>query len=210
MRTLLVGDVHGCADALDRLLRDARPDRLILLGDIFAKGPDPAGVWRLILRHRAEAVLGNHDQRLLECWGREGDKPHHRCWPLLDDACRSWISRLPLMIHGTCLPPGHAPVPRRPWLAVHAGVNPETGFVGTTRAQALVLRRWPDDSDRSNPFWWERYRGRERVFYGHDAMRGVQIHPDSVGLDSGCVYGNALSGWLLEEDRLVQVRASTG
>lgn len=197
MRTLLVGDVHGCAGALDRLIAEVRPDRLILLGDLFAKGPDPAGVWRLIQRHRAEAVLGNHDQRLLECWGKAGDKPHHRCWPLLDEACRAWIERLPLMLHGH-----HA---GRPWLAVHAGVNPESGFVGTTRAQALVLRRWPDDSKEKNPFWWELYRGRERIFYGHDAMRGVQIRPDSVGLDSGCVYGNQLSGWILEEERLVQV-----
>jgi len=40
-------------------------------------------------------------------------------------------------------------------------------------------------------------------------MRGVRIrpevNPDTVGLDSGCVYGGPLSGWLLEEDWLVQV-----
>ena len=205
-RTLLVGDVHGCAASLARLVEDVRPDRLILLGDIFAKGPDPAGVWQIVLRHRAEAILGNHDQRLLECWGKEGSKPHHWCWRQLPDACRDWIAALPLMLHGH-LPSG--PAAGRPWVAVHAGLHPQLGFVGTTRPQALVMRRWPDDSSEKNPFWWELYRGRERVFYGHDAMRGVRIrpevNPDTVGLDSGCVYGRPLSGWLLEEDWLVQV-----
>ncbi len=47
-RTLFVGDVHGCADELDKLLRKARPTRVVLLGDLFTKGPDPRGVWSLI------------------------------------------------------------------------------------------------------------------------------------------------------------------
>jgi hypothetical protein len=46
------------------------------------------------------------------------------------------------------------------------------------------------------------------VFYGHDAVRGLQVHPGSVGLDSGCVYGNPLSGFLLEEERVFQVPGS--
>ena len=42
--TLFVGDVHGCAAELSELIRIARPRRLILVGDLYTKGPDPAGV----------------------------------------------------------------------------------------------------------------------------------------------------------------------
>ena len=41
---------------------------------------------------------------------------------------------------------------------------------------------------------------------GHDARRGLQDHrPKTLGLDSGCVYGNGLTGYLLEDNKLVHV-----
>ena len=44
--------------------------------------------------------------------------------------------------------------------------------------------------------------------YGHDAARGLQDHrPHTLGLDTGCVYGGALTGYLVEADRLVRVAA---
>jgi hypothetical protein len=194
MRTLLVGDVHGCPRAFGRLLDQTAPTRVIVLGDIFAKGPDPAGVWKLLQAARAEGVLGNHDARMLKVWEeREGDSPHHAACRALPEEARAWMEALPLTLTG------------EGWLAVHAGLHPQEGLAGTTRRMALVLRRWPDDSDPAHPFWWEEYAGPPRVFYGHDAMRGVQVHRWTTGLDSGCVYGGPLSGYLLEEERLEQV-----
>ena len=192
MRTLLVGDVHGCSRTLAALLKEVHPDRVILLGDLFAKGPNPPGVWELIKAWKAEALLGNHDARMLKAWGTEGDSAHHRACRSLDEACRDWLQRLPIFLYGDG------------WIGVHGGLHPTEGVVGTPRSMALVLRRWPDDSDASNPFWWQLYTGKERVFYGHDAIRGLQLHDRTVGLDSGCVYGNALSGYLLEENRVIQ------
>jgi hypothetical protein len=195
MRTLLVGDVHGCSDALGRLLDQTAPDRVLLLGDLFTKGPDPLGVWAHIVRTRAEAILGNHDARMLQVWddAAHGDGSAHRACRALPREARDWTAALPLFVQG------------EGWLAVHAGVHPTLGAAGTDRRTALVVRRWPDDTDHATPFWWQLYTGAERIFYGHDAMRGVQAHARTTGLDSGCVYGGPLSGWLLEEDRLVQV-----
>ena len=61
-------------------------------------------------------------------------------------------------------------------------------------------------------FWYHQYTGKRRVIFGHDAARGrVRIEregrPWLVGLDSGCVYGGELSGYLLEEDKIVRVPA---
>lgn len=193
MRTLFVGDVHGCSSSLRALVAEARPDRLILVGDLFAKGPDPLGVWEIIVEHRAEAVLGNHDARLLDVLNLPGESAHHRAARALPEEALAWTASLPLFLYGPC------------WIAVHAGLHPESGVAGTTRGMALTLRRWPDDLDANNPFWFEVWQGPERVFYGHDAMRGLQVRPRSIGLDSGCVYGNPLSGYLLEEERVIQV-----
>ena len=74
----------------------------------------------------------------------------------------------------------------------------------------MYVRRWPNDKSMHNPFWWQLYQGEDLIIYGHDAKRQVQDHrPRTLGLDSGCVYGGKLTGYLLEEDRLISV-ASTG
>jgi hypothetical protein len=114
----------------------------------------------------------------------------------LPDAARSWLDALPMMIHGE-----HA---GRPWTAVHGGLHPELGEAGTHPPDCYLIRRWPDDTDPANPFWWQRYAGPSRVFYGHDAMRGLQVREHTVGLDTGCCYGNALSGFVLETEEVFQ------
>ena len=189
VRTLFVGDVHGCSAELASLLALARPSRVVLVGDLFTKGPDPDGVWKLIVQHGAEAVLGNHDDLVLRRWHR-----HRKL--LAPEAAVEWLERCPLSLAG----PG--------WLCVHAGIHPTGGLAETTRHTALTVRRWPDDSHSDNPFWWEDYTSAPMVIYGHDARRGlVDRRPHSLGLDTGCVYGGQLTGYLLEEDVLLHIPA---
>jgi adenine/guanine phosphoribosyltransferase-like PRPP-binding protein len=50
-RTIVVGDIHGCALEFDDLLRSLGfaqgVDRVVLVGDLVARGPDSAGVVEL-------------------------------------------------------------------------------------------------------------------------------------------------------------------
>ncbi len=182
--TLVVGDVHGCAEELAALLERVRPGRLVLLGDLFTRGPDPAGVWALIRDWRAEAVLGNHDAWLL---GRP------EALPALPAAARRWLAGRPTLIE------------EDGWVAVHAGLVPGRPPAEAPRRVRLDVRRWPDDADPAHPFWWSLWRGPPRVVFGHDARRGlVDRRPHALGLDTGCVYGGALTGWVVEDDRLVR------
>jgi len=185
-RTLFVGDVHSCARELEALLELTQPTRVILVGDVFNKGPDPEGTWDLIQQWKVESVLGNHDVAVLKK-AEDGDLR-------APAAALRWLQDLPLTLETD------------DWVVVHGGLNP-TGEE-TTKEQCISLRRWPDDSDPHNPFWWELYRGHRMVLYGHDAVRGLQDHrPNTLGLDTGCVYGGALTGFIFEEDRLVSVPA---
>ena len=73
------------------------------------------------------------------------------------------------------------------------------------------MRRWPREHAWC-PLWHEVYRGDRRVVFGHDARRGlVRVERDGlpwlVGLDTGCVYGGKLTGYLVKADRIVQVAA---
>ncbi|WP_165232480.1 metallophosphoesterase [Aquisphaera insulae] len=72
MRTIAIGDIHGCALALDALLRAIRPepdDCIVTLGDYVDRGPDSRGVIERLIRLRDECtlvpLLGNHDELFL-------------------------------------------------------------------------------------------------------------------------------------------------
>ena len=63
-RVIVIGDVHGCIDELQDLLRqcDYRPgDLVVFLGDLVCKGPDSASVVQMAREIGALGVRGNHD-----------------------------------------------------------------------------------------------------------------------------------------------------
>ena len=68
-RTLIFGDVHGCADELEELLLAFAPtsdDRVVSVGDLFRKGPDSPRVGRTLRKLADDGpevlhVLGNHE-----------------------------------------------------------------------------------------------------------------------------------------------------
>src|SRR4051794_4584430 len=73
MRTLAIGDIHGCLQALCTLL-DAvglnPDDRVITLGDYVDRGPDSKGVLdrltELYAAGQLVALRGNHDQMMID------------------------------------------------------------------------------------------------------------------------------------------------
>lgn len=73
MRILAIGDVHGCAGALQTLLEFVQPtssDTLIMLGDLIDRGPDSNQVIETLIQLQARTNLivirGNHDDLLLD------------------------------------------------------------------------------------------------------------------------------------------------
>ena len=204
MTTLVIGDVHGCADELRALVDDVRPDSVVLVGDLFTKGPDPVGVYRQVRALNARAVLGNHDDRLLQCCdgARPKDTHGHDIVAALsaeDPEWIAWVRSLPLFLEVG------------PWTVVHAGLHPSGHLHNTDRRMALVMRRFPVEDPRM-PLWHQVYEGSRRVIFGHDAHGGfVRVErngqPVCIGLDTGCVYGGRLSAYIIETDTVVSVPA---
>lgn len=73
MRTLAIGDIHGCLRALNALLDCVAPgkdDTLVFLGDYVDRGPNARGVVERVMRlareYRIITLLGNHEQMMQE------------------------------------------------------------------------------------------------------------------------------------------------
>lgn len=128
----LIGDLQGCAGALDRLLDtlgfSPSRDHLHALGDLVNRGPDSLAVLRRLsgLGAAATCLLGNHDLHLLAVWA--GVRPLHRS-DTLDGILQApdapawidWLRRQRLAAQA------------QGWLLVHAGVPP-----GWTAADTLA------------------------------------------------------------------------
>jgi len=71
--TYVVGDVHGCIDALNKILESINLDSnnedfdLVIIGDMIDRGPDSAAVLaRLKALPNAICLKGNHEQMALD------------------------------------------------------------------------------------------------------------------------------------------------
>jgi hypothetical protein len=96
-------------------------------------------------------------------------------------------------------------------VVVHGGLVPGVAIEKQERDHLLNLRSIAADGQPSkriegNP-WGALWPGPEQVVYGHDAIRGLQRHPFATGLDTGCVYGRALTALVLPAGELVSVPA---
>jgi len=218
MSTLVIGDLHGCGEEFGELLALARRERadarVILIGDLFTKGPKPELVVDLILQHRAEGrrldlICGNHDLRLLEALRRHDagvaleqiSASEAFAIRQLDRADRLIAARrlLAEAVRCVCLR-GHG------FSALHAGVVPGTGLAGTSDFDKIHVKANPGETP-----WWELYDGRDGLLIvGHKPLREPLMlrrdgRPCVVNVDTGCAYGGALTGYCIEDERFLQV-----
>ncbi|HVZ86322.1 MAG TPA: metallophosphoesterase [Polyangia bacterium] len=209
MRTIIVGDVHGCLDELHALLaRVGRTpdDRVVLVGDLVAKGPDSVGVVQWARESGADAVLGNHDAHALQAARGDLDaRPSHiAIAKALSPADVDWLEARPLWLR-LDLPGGP------PRVVVHAGLVPGVPVEHQERKMLLNLRSITDEGKPSKRIegkpWSTLWTGPEHVVFGHDALRGLQQRPFATGLDTGCVYGRELTALVLPAGELVSVPA---
>ncbi len=204
-RTIIIGDVHGCSNELKNLIEkvhvDLKSDRLIFVGDLINKGPDSKGVLDFAIKSNAECVLGNHEVEFLShLEGKKTDprmeKVKHQLGSNLDKYVK-WIKAQPLYIE--------APE----FLVVHAGLQPGKKPKDTPTKILTSVRTWDGKGDNlkqtSNPPWYELYKEDKLVIYGHWALDGLKVRKNTIGLDSGCVYGGQLSALVLPAREVIQV-----
>ena len=234
MKTIVVGDIHGCLDELKALVYKVGyrkgVDRLISAGDIVDRGPNSPGCVKYLMEIGAESVVGNHDSKLLRRWSHmdraAADSSYRN--PMRSSADqeatvyaltrteRDWLKSLPAMIR---LPEFRAVV-------VHAGVLPGipldrqnervlsmVRYVDST-TNKMVSMVMPDYLQPENSYLWaDRWDGECDVIFGHCVFDLEKIYMSQMraggsrclGIDTGCVFGGNLTALVLQENGAHQV-----
>ncbi len=206
-KVFFVGDVHGCFNELQQLLEkagyDSRQHRLILLGDLINKGPDSFKVlsWARA-RKQVETLIGNHELKFIQAIEKQFPLPGalEKLKMEMGGKIREWIAWIktwPVYIE------------EDDFLAVHGGVVPDQHPCQSKVEHLVNIRYWDREGqnmqDPSFPAWHELYTKPKLVVYAHWAKQGLKVKENSIGLDTGCVYGGHLTGLWLPERKWVQV-----
>ena len=137
MATYAIGDVQGCAGALQQLLGacgfERARDRLWFVGDLVNRGPDSLATLRFVksLGDRAVSVLGNHDFHLLavaagQTQAQRGDTLDPVLAAPDRDELLTWLRLRPMLhVEGA-------------WAMVHAGLLPHWSIATAQRLAGEV------------------------------------------------------------------------
>jgi bis(5'-nucleosyl)-tetraphosphatase (symmetrical) len=197
----IVGDVHGCAKELSELIKKAKEKisrfQLVLVGDLFTKGPDPVGVFELIHEHDAICIKGNHDWALwssiLQAQRRGVESLSEHSQQTLHlirfhkRAVFELLSNLPHVLSTNVVPR----VTRKQWeqdfplTVVHAGIDPILGVKGSTERILLTARyvRWEhaQSEDKKLVVVPSGYRSEMMAQGNRLAMQSVSASPAAAG-----------------------------
>lgn len=200
MRTLAIGDIHGCLAALETILAAVKPerdDRIVTLGDYIDRGPSSCQVIERVLQLRESldvtCLIGNHevmlqaareDDEFLPMWLGHGGREALQSYAPDKEADELSLEVIPErhweFVDTECLPYHET----KNHIFVHAGVLPDVPL--------------PQQDDAT--LYWEKFTNRgphytgKTVICGHTAQKSGW--PNNVGhticIDTW-VYGE---GWL--------------
>lgn len=231
MRTILIGDIHGCAAEFRSLVGKLdlnTSDKIVLLGDLIDKGPSPAEVVAFAREIGATTILGNHEEKALRWLKHEAKRKatgknnpmnvsaeHAEQWSSLSADDVSYLESAPWFKDLG-----------NNFLAVHGGLTPGVPLDQQKPNNVLRLRYVTAegkfaglDANLNKPAgvdeWQARYDGPNSLVVGHAVHSLDQPRIDTFedgreiwNIDTGCVHGGHLTALVLETKEVIQVKAA--
>ncbi len=220
-----IGDVHGClAELSELLLRLDYPATgphpqgrtAVFVGDLTDRGPDSAGVLRRVMdlvgSGSALCVPGNHDDKLLRYLSGKTVTLTHGLGGTaaqLEAAGGAFKAEVRTFLAGLV---SHLVLDGGAVVVAHAGLPEHYQGRASGRVRSFALYGDVDGSTDEHGFplrgdWAAAYRGKRRVVYGHTPVQRATWVNNTIDIDTGCVFGGALSALRYPELELVSVQA---
>nr|MBA2696582.1 polynucleotide kinase-phosphatase [Actinomycetota bacterium] len=230
----IVGDVHGCASELRALLTElgwtiaeeetgvavgaSHPQgrRAVFVGDLVDRGPDTAGVVRLVMGMVASGdalcVSGNHEAKLLRALrGSKVTISHGLAESLaqLEKEPEQFRTQTLNFLDGLI---SHYVLDEGRLVVAHAGLKQAYHGRSSGRVRAFAL--YGDTTGETDEYglpvrypWAQEYRGQAMVVYGHTPVPKAEWVNNTICLDTGVVFGGALTAMRYPERQIVSVPA---
>lgn len=206
-RIYAIGDLHGCPDELSILLQQLEErenisdeDQVIFIGDYIDRGPSSKSVVDQLIAFKAKFqdtvfLRGNHEDMLLDFLGFGGNLGQSYLYNGAEDTFGSYgiPHSLPPEEIAHRLPRDHfsfylnleSYVQVGNFVFAHAGLNP----LRDLHTQLDYDLFWIRDEFINNI-----HNFKKTVVFGHTPYQDVLFHnPFKIGIDTGLVFGNALS-----------------
>lgn len=218
-RVYAIGDVHGCADLLARLLelieaddsaREPADTTVVFLGDLVDRGPDSARVLDMVAylqtRRNVRLIAGNHEEMFLASFGCDRvlrQFLHHggreTILSYMGDAeayARLTIEELREQLPGL-VPERHLQLLRSmdnvliigDYVFVHAGIRPSVPLAEQSERDLRWIRKDFLEADFEPGFV---------VVHGHTIAPDVMSRPHRIGVDTGAYLHGRLTAIALE------------
>ncbi|MGH2642026.1 MAG: polynucleotide kinase-phosphatase [Actinomycetota bacterium] len=226
----IVGDIHGCHEELVELLeklgyepaqvggpyRHAQGRKAVFLGDLVDRGPATPAVLRTVMA-MAEAghaicVPGNHERKLVRALnGKNVQITHGLAESLsqLEEEPEEFRRQVADYLDGLV---SHFVLDDRKLVVAHACMREEMQgrASGAVRSFALYGETTGETDEFGLPVrypWAEDYRGAATVVYGHTPVPEPEWINNTICIDTGCVFGGALTALRYPERELVSISA---
>jgi len=218
-RVFAVGDLHGCVDEAEILIRHleseeglTNEDVVIFVGDYIDRGPSSRGVIELMISlkkqfPRTRFLKGNHEDMLLDFLGFGGKMGE----AFLYNGGLETIQSYGISVFASpeqmvkAFPEDHfnffntleSMIKVDRFLCVHAGVNPLRPLTAQNDADIYWIR----DDFILNPHPYD-----VTVVFGHTPHQELLLDlPYKMGIDTGLVFGNKLTCIELKSGKVIQV-----
>lgn len=201
-RYIAFGDIHGMFDEFERLFNKIpkeETDILVFIGDYVDRGPKNKHVidflMNLPVSNKAVFLRGNHEDMIIQslihsnfdlCWRQNGGMETLRDFGIV--ASGQFEQKYMDFFKATELfyQPEGANL-----LFVHAGVNPLFPLNEQHPFDIMWIR---DDFLNSTKDFGP------KIVHGHTPhMRGIDIRPNRINVDTGSCFGGAVSAVVLDE-----------
>lgn len=226
----IVGDIHGCYDELVLLLTElgyavdaenfhaTPPDgrKAVFLGDLVDRGPNSPGVLKLVMgmveAGTALCIPGNHDVKLMrKLRGRDVRVTHGLGETLsqFETEPPEFSARVEKFIDSLI---SHYVLDDGRLVVAHAGMKESMAgrASGAVREFALYGEITGETDSFGLPVrlnWAADYRGAATVVYGHTPVPGPEWLNRTLNIDTGCVFGGALTALRYPEREIISVPA---
>src|SRR6266568_3074910 len=229
----IIGDVHGCLDELQELLkqlgygvetqgegilpfrgRHPQERKAVFLGDLVDRGPCALDVLRLTMdmvsSGTAFCIPGNHDVKLLrKLRGRDVRITHGLAETLeqLDKEPQEFRQKIAGFLDNLV---SHYVLDDGKLVVAHAGMKEEMQGRGSGKVRDFAL--YGETTGETDEFglpirwnWAAEYRGHAMVVYGHTPVPEPEWLNRTINIDTGCVFGGRLTALRYPEKELLSV-----